>query len=108
MDARGPQVPPRVDAAFQREAGRLRHKAHGSRRTVEGRLSSRMPTNAECHNSPSAIHSTNPTSTTTVGLIHRIAFMSSDVVPSPQWLLPVLFGRFANGHAQPDDRQSVA
>src|SRR5665213_402274 len=52
-----------------------RAKAQEFRRTVEGRLSSRIPTNAECRSSPSAVHSTNPTSTTTVGLTHRIAFM---------------------------------
>src|SRR5688572_6047829 len=32
------------------------------------------------------------------GCTHRSCVMSSAVMPSPQWLRPVLFGRFTNGY----------
>ena len=69
-----------------------------SRRTPDGRLSSRTPTNRECRRSPSAVHSTNATSTTVIGLTHRRVAMSDSVMPSLQRLLPVLLGRLRNGH----------
>src|SRR5258708_10057320 len=71
---------------------------YGSRRTSEGRLSSRIPIKDEWRSSASAIHSTNPITTRTTGLTQRKVLISSAVMPSPQCLLPVLFGRSTNRH----------
>ena len=68
-----------------------------SRRISRGDLSPRTPMNSGWRSKPSRVHSTNDTSTTTLGFTQRNVAMSSAVMPSPQWLV-LLLGRFAKGH----------
>src|SRR5262245_48986579 len=70
----------------------------GSRVTACGLLSSCSPAKLACRRLPPVVHSVNATSITTRGFSRRSVSMSSAVMPSPQWLLPVLFGRLTKGY----------